>query len=137
MAGFTRENGDASQVTNLDSGSYVNSTAHFEATVGMPVQPAGPKLIFIDGDLGSDPTAQFGPHGAIEAVLKVVQQLTTVHMYQFNDDGKFLIGAYDCGTDLANWAGMGMSLQDEIQALGTVNGYSLAAATAVAGTFLN
>jgi hypothetical protein len=134
MAGFTRENGDASQVTNLDSGSYVNGTDHFEDTVGKPVQPAGPKLMFITGDLGADPTEQFGPGGAIEAMLKVVQQLTTVHMYQFNVAGTYRIGAYDIGTDLDNWAGEGVSLQDEIQALGTVNGYSLAAATAVLGS---
>jgi hypothetical protein len=118
MAGFTRENGDAAQVGHLDVPAYSNTGIHWADTVGKPVQPAGPKLIFITGDLGGDPTFHFGPGGAIEALLKVVQQLTTVHMYQFNADGTYRIAAYDCGTDLASWTAEGDSLQDEIQALG-------------------
>jgi hypothetical protein len=134
MAAFTRTNGDSAQVAVFDTPAYVNGTT--SGTVGQPVQPQGPKLVFITGDLGGDPTAQFGVGGAIEAVLKTVQLLMTVHMYQFNADGTYRIAAYDTGTEVAtfgtDWDGG--SLQDALQALGTVNGYSLAAATAAAGT---
>ena len=133
MAAFPRINGDSAQVAVYDAPVYVNgSTA---GTVGQPVQPAGPKLLFIVGDLGGDPTAQFGVNGAISAVLQTVQQMLTVHIYQFNADGTYRIGAYSTGTDLATFGGPGVSLQAQIQALGTVNGYSLAAATATLGTF--
>jgi hypothetical protein len=134
MAGFTRVNGDSAQVAVFDTPVYVNGTT--SGTVGQPVQPQGPKLIFITGDLGGDPTAQFGVGGAIEAVLKTVQLLLTVHMYQFNSNGTYRIAAYDVGTDVSTsgtgWGGG--SLQAALQALGTVNGYSLAAATAAEGT---
>lgn len=134
MAAFTRTNGDSAQVAVFDTPTYVNGTT--TGTVGQPVQPQGPKLVFIEGDLGGDPTAQFGVGGAIEAVLKTVQLLMTVHMYQFNADGTYRIAAYDTGTDVST-SGTAWdtgSLQDAIQALGTVNGYSLASATADAGT---
>lgn len=134
MSGFPRVNGDSAQVAVLDTPVYVNGTT--TGTVNNPVQPQGPKLVFITGDLGGDPTAQFGVGGAIEAVLKTVQLLMTVHMYQFNDDGVYRIAAYDCGTDVSTTGTQwdGGSLQDAIRALGTVNGYSLAAATADVGT---
>jgi hypothetical protein len=90
--------------------------------------------LFITGDLGGDPTAQFGVGGAIGAVLQVVALLTTIHIYQFNADGTYRIAVYDTGTNLTTgWDGS--TLQAAIQALGTVNGYSLAGATAAAGTF--
>lgn len=135
MAAFSRVNGDSAQVAVFDTPVYVNGTT--SGTAGQPVQPQGPKLVFITGDLGADPSAQFGVGGAIEAVLKTVQLLMTVHIYQFNADGTYRIGAYDCGTDVSTTgtAWDGGSLQDALQALGTVNGYSLAGATADTGTF--
>lgn len=134
MAGFTRTNGDSAQVAVFDTPVYVNGTT--TGTAGQPVQPQGPKLIFITGDLGADPSAQFGVGGAIEAVLKTVQLMLTVHMYQFNADGTYRIAAYDVGVEVgtSGTAWGGGSLQAALQALGTVNSYSLAAATAVAGT---
>lgn len=133
MAGFPRVNGDSAQIAVYDAPVYVNGTT--AGTVDQPVQPQGPKLLFIVGDLGGDPTAQFGVGGAIEAVLKTVTQMLTIHMYQFNSDGTYRIAVYDIGTDLANgWPSAGDSLQDAIRALGTVNGYSLAGATAAEGT---
>jgi hypothetical protein len=132
MASFTRTNGDSAQVAVFDTPVYVNGTT--SGTVGQPVQPQGPKLLFITGDLGGDPTAQFGVGGAIGAVLQVVALLTTLHIYQFNADGTYRIAVYDTGTNLTTgWDGS--TLQAAIQALGTVNGYSLAAATAAVGTF--
>lgn len=131
MAGFTRVNGDSAQVAVFDTPAYVNGTT--TGSVGVPIQPQGPKLMFITGDLGADPTAQFGVGGAIEAVLKVVQQLMTVYMYQFNADGTYRIGAYSTGVDITTGYAGG-TLQTAIRALGTVNGYSLAAATAAEGS---
>jgi hypothetical protein len=131
MAGFPRVNGDSAQVAVFDTPVYVNGTT--TGTVGQPVQPQGPKLLFIVGDLGGDPTAQFGVGGAIEAVLRVVQQLMTIHMYQFNADGTYRIAAYDISTDLTTGYSGG-TLQAAIRALGTVNGYDLSGATAAAGT---
>lgn len=133
MAAFPRVNGDSAQVAVYDSPVYVNGVT--AGTVGQPVQPAGPELLFITGDLGGDPTAQFGVNGAIGAVLQVMQQMLTVHIYQFNADGTYRVGAYATGTDLATFGGPGVTLQAQIRALGTVNGYDLSAATAVQGTF--
>lgn len=134
MSGFPRVNGDSAQVAVFDTPVYVNGTT--SGTVDQPVQPQGPKLVFITGDLGADPTAQFGVNGAIAAVLKTVQLLMTVHMYQFNAAGTYRIAAYDCGTDVSTTgtAWDGGSLQDAIQALGTVNTFDLSVATADAGT---
>jgi len=132
MASFTRTNGDSAQVAVFDTPVYVNGTT--SGTVAQPVQPQGPKLLFITGDLGGDPTAQFGVGGAIGAVLQVVALLTTLHIYQFNADGTYRIAVYDTGTNLdTGWDGS--TLQAAIRALGTVNGYSLAGATAALGTF--
>ena len=127
MAFFTRTNGDSAQVAVYDTGSYVNGTS--SGTVGQPVQPQGPKLAFYTGDLGTDPSAQFGPGGAIEAVLRVFQELSTVYIYQFNADGTYRIGAYPTSGDSA------ATLQTNVQALGTVNGYALAGATVALATF--
>lgn len=131
MAGFTRVNGDSSQVAVFDTPSYANGTT--TGSVGVPIQPQGPKLIFLTGDIGADPTAQFGTGGAIEAVLKVVQQVMTVYMYQFNNDGAFRIGAYSTGTNITTGYD-GSTLQAAVRALGTVNGYSLAGATVAEGS---
>lgn len=135
MAGFPRVNGDSAGVAVYDVQQYTNGST--SGTVDQPVQPQGPKLVFIVGDLGGDPSAQFGVGGAIEAVLRTVQQIMTVHMYQFNSDGTYRIAAYDNGTNLSSgWvvAGASTSLQAAIRDLGTVNGYSLTGATAAAGT---
>ena len=130
MAGFTRVNGDASQVAVYDAAGYVNGTT--TGSVAVPIQPQGPKLMFLVGDLGADPTGQFGVGGAIEAVLKVVQELTTVYMYQFNADGTYRMGVYPISTDITTgW--QTSTLQAAIRALGTVNAYNLAGATCAEG----
>lgn len=125
MAGFTRVNGDASGVAVFDVGQYVNGTT--TGSVGIPVQPQGPKLAFFTGDLGADPTAQFGTGGAIEAVLRTMAAKTTLHMYQFNNDGTYRVAVYPTDGDAA------ADLQTAVRALGTVNGYDLSGATVSAG----
>lgn len=131
MTQFARVNGDSAQVAVYDTGYYQNGST--SGTVGQPVQPQGPKLMWLVGDLGGDPTAQFGVNGAIAAVLETVQQLTTVYMYQFNADGTYRMGVYDINANITTGYDGG-TLQAAIQALGTVNGFSLAAATCAQGT---
>ena len=125
MAGFPRINGDAAGVAVYDVASYENGVT--TGAVDTPIQPQGPKLEFHVGDLGADPTDQFGTGGAIEAVLRVFQELSTVYMYQFNSDGTYRVGSYPTAGDDA------AQLQVAVRALGTVNGYSLAAATVAEG----
>ena len=140
MSGFTRVNGDSQAVAVYDYPVFVNGLGSTTSvgSVGAPIQPAGPVLEFITGDLGGDPTAQFGTGGAIEAVLRTIQQLFTVHMYQFNADGVYKVAVYDNGRSIATGFGAtgADSLQTALQGLGTVNGYSLAAATAALGTLI-
>jgi hypothetical protein len=126
MASFTRTNGDASGVAVYDVGTYVNGAT--SGSAGIPIQPQGPKLDFYTGDLGADGVSgQFGTGGAVEAVLRVMAQMSTIHMYQFNNNGVFRVAMYPTGGDAA------ASLQSAIQALGTVNGYNLAGAVVTAG----
>ena len=119
MASFTRVHGDSKPSVNFDIKEAGDTT-------GVPINPAGPKLDFFSIVLDSDtsPITQMGTGGAIEAVLRCVGQLATVHMYQVDDETGFNdaqlslaiypAGAWDRG-----------DLQDEIEGLGTVNGYDL------------
>lgn len=125
MAGFSRTNGDASGVAVYDVGQYVNGAT--TGSAGIPVQPAGPKLDFYAGDLGaSGVSGQFGPGGAVEAVLRTMTQMSTLHMYQFNNDGTYRVAMYPTSGDAA------AALQTAVRALGTVNGYDLSGATVTA-----
>jgi hypothetical protein len=128
MAQFSRVNGDSAGVAVYDVGSYVNGTT--TGAVGTPIQPQGPKLQFFDIDLGADPTAQFGTGGAVEAVLRTVTQMSTLHMYQFNADGMGKVVCYPVSGQAA------ADLQTAIQALGTVNTFNLSVATVAAGTLV-
>lgn len=140
MSGFTRVNGDSQAVAVYDYPVFVNGLGASTSvgSVGAPIQPAGPVLEFIAGDIGADPTAQFGTGGAIEAVLKTVAQLFTIHMYQFNATGAYKIAVYDNGRSIATGFGATgtESLQTALQGLGTVNGYDLSAATAALGSLI-
>lgn len=126
MAGFTRTNGDASGVAVYDVGAYVNGTT--TGSAGIPIQPQGPKLDFYVGDLGATGVqSQFGPNGAVEAVIRVMTSMSTLHMYQFNNDGTYRVAMYPTGGDAA------AALQTAVRALGTVNGYDLSGATVTLG----
>lgn len=128
MAQFSRVNGDSSGVAVYDVGVYVNGTT--SGAVGTPIQPQGPKLQFLEIDLQADPTAQFGVGGAIEAVLRTVTQMSTLHMYQFNSDGMGKVVIYPVSGQTA------ADLQTAIQALGTVNTFNLAVATVADGSLV-
>jgi hypothetical protein len=127
MAGFNKVHGDARPVVNLDSKEGFKGTDNtFSNATGIAVNPAGPKLDFFSIVLDSDtsPVNQMGTGGAIEAVLRCVGQLATVHMYQVDnvtglDDAQISLAIYPTGA----WE-EGV-LRDAIRALGTVNTYDL------------
>lgn len=119
MAYFDRVHGDSKPVFQTDTldPTYSNPTA-----TGTPINPAGPKLDFFgisleDGSL----VDQMSTGGAVEAVIKCIQQLATVYIYQAEDDNSsnlsvavYPAGAWDTG-----------SLATAISDLGTVNGFNL------------
>ena len=118
MAYFDRTHGDSKPVFESD-------TLDQTATTGVPVNVAGPHLDFFGIDLGGDPSSQMGTGGAIEGVIKAIQQKATVYMYQVEASGtanNMSIGVYPVGAWTAG------DLETAIQGLGTVNGYNLSGA---------
>lgn len=135
MAQIIRTNGDAGGVANYDVKQYVNGAA---VGAGITVNPHGPAFDYIAVDFGADLTdANFQTGGAVEAVIRSIQQLATVATYEIQAvQGTAVRGSkfalYPVGVASA---AMLAGLQADIQALGTVGGYSLATATVVATTF--
>jgi hypothetical protein len=135
MASFTRVHGDARPVVNLDSKEGFKNNdipSTFSDSSGIAINLAGPKLdlfsIRLDNNTSPvDPVDQMGTGGAIEAVLNLIQQLATVHMYQVDDDydntrSQLSVAIYPTGA----WTRS--DLEDAIQTLGTVNGYDMSSA---------
>lgn len=121
MAYITRAHGDAKPVfaTDISNGSG-------SATTGVPVMLSGPKLDFFGIDLGADPSAEMDPDEAIEAVLRVITTVATIHFYQVEASGSannMSVAVYQSSSCTAS------GLQSAIRALGTVSGYSLSSAT--------
>lgn len=82
MAQFTRTNGDLKQVLWLDTPSYTNSGVN-AVTSAVTVQPQGPKLDFFTITL-----ADVAANTTIAAqTIQCVQQLATIHIYEFTDTG--------------------------------------------------
>jgi hypothetical protein len=114
-------NGDVKPVFAIDQLNGSGSVA-----TGVAVQIAGPKLDFFGMDLGGDPSAQVEVGGAVEAVIKCITQLATVHFYQVQGSASannMSIAVYPT----AAWSAS--DLQAAIRALGTVNGFDLSGAT--------
>jgi hypothetical protein len=119
MAYTTRTHGDSKPVFAIDIGNGSGS-----ATTGTPVALQGPKLDFFSTDLGADAASQMGTLGAVEAVLRTIEQLATVHFYQVEaTSGAASFAVYPVGAWTAS------TLQSAIQGLGTVNTYDLSGAT--------
>lgn len=119
MAYFDRVHGDANPLVNVDiRDSGANKT-------GVPVNIAGPKLDFFGISLNGNPSSQMGTGGAIEAVIKCIQQLAVVYIYQVEDDtsSNFSVAVYPTGA----WDNS--SLETAIRELGTVNGFDLSDAS--------
>lgn len=124
MAGFTRTHGDAQPVFAIDvqNGPVAPSTAADGTTTNF----IGPAMDFFGFDLGAAPTTQLGVDEMVAQLLVSIEQLATVMIYSVSATANvtnmsvavYPVGAYTAAT-----------LQTQIQALGTVNGYDLSGAT--------
>lgn len=108
--------GDVKPVFAIDTRNGAGS-----ATTGVPVMIQGPHLDFFSIDLGSDASSKMGVNSAVDAVIKCITQLSTVHFFQLDDD-KLSIATYPIGAWSAG------DLETAIRALGTVDSYSLTGA---------
>ena len=114
MAEFTRTHGNAQQVFHIDTNNGALSGALTESA---PVNLAGPKLdffkILINDGSAVDLQAEVGTGLAVEAILKDIQQTSTVAVYQVEDDtsGQISVGIYPTGAYTAS------SLQTSIRTL--------------------
>ena len=124
MAGFTRTHGDAQPVFAMDvqNGPVASSTAADGTTTNF----IGPAMDFFGFDLGAAPTTQLGVDEMVAQVMVSIEQLSTVMMYSVSATANvtnmsvavYPVGAYTAAT-----------LQAQVRALGTVNGYDLSGAT--------
>lgn len=124
MAGFTRTHGDAQPVFAMDvqNGPVAPSTAANGTTTNF----IGPAMDFFGFDLGAAPTDQLGVDEMVAQVMVSIEQLSTVMMYSVAATSNvtnmsvavYPVGAYTAAT-----------LQAQVRALGTVNGYDLSGAT--------
>lgn len=95
MAQFTRAHGDFQPVMNYDAGTYTVGSID-AITSAVTVQPQGPKLEFftITGN-GTQVLTN------ISTVIQTVQELATIHMYEYNnnstDDDSIAIAVYPVG----------------------------------------
>jgi hypothetical protein len=119
MAIFTRTNGDAYGVVNVDTGTR-------GAGVGSIISTGiGKQISIFKLDTGTvDISAQSGVGGAVEAVLRTVATQSTIIAYQVENDnsGEMRVVVEATGFDAAG-------LQAAVRALGTVNGASLSGTT--------
>ncbi len=87
MAQFTRVSGDFKQLNNYEAGSYTNSGVN-AVTSAVTVQPQGPKLDFFTvtlADVAANTTIAL-------QTIQCVQQLATIHLYEFTDTGTDTLG---------------------------------------------
>jgi len=124
MAGFTRTHGDAQPVFAMDVQN--GPVAPSASADGTTTNFIGPAFDFFGFDLGAAPTTQLGVDEMVAQVLVSIEQLSTVMMYSVSATANvtnmsvavYPVGAYTAAT-----------LQTQIRALGTVNGYDLSGAT--------
>jgi len=93
MAQFTRVNGDYKQVLWLDAPEYTNTGVNAVQSA-LTVQPQGPKLDFFTLTGNSSQVAD-----NIQTIFQTVQQLATVHIYEYTDatDDRLAIALYPTG----------------------------------------
>ncbi len=93
MAEFTKTHGDFKQVMNYDAPSYTVGSLN-AITANVTVQPQGPKLDFFT--ITGNGTQVLDN---ISTVFQTVQQLATVHMYEFSDptDNQLKLAIYPTG----------------------------------------
>ncbi len=82
MAQFTRTHGDFQPVMWLDQPDYTTGAVNAVSS-GLTVQPQGPKLDFFTIEL-----AGVAANTTIASqVIQTVEQLATIHIYEFTDTG--------------------------------------------------
>jgi hypothetical protein len=93
MAYFTKVHGDFKQVMNYDAPGYTVGALD-AITSAVPVQPQGPKLEFFTITGNSTQVLD-----NISTVFQTVQQLATIHMYQYTNatDDTLAIAIYPVG----------------------------------------
>src|SRR5210317_1727963 len=100
MASFTRTHGNAQQVFHID---VANGSLSGALAASAPVNFTGPKLdffkILIDDGSAVDLQAEVGTGLAVEAIIRDIQQTSTVAVYQVEDDtsGQISVGIYPTG----------------------------------------
>ena len=101
MAYTTKVHGDFKPVMNFDSANYEVGVVN-AVTSGVTVQPQGPKLDFFTITAAS--AGAFSP-AQVDQIIKSVQQLATIHMYEFTTAGPdtlalaiYPTGAWTTGT---------------------------------------
>ena len=126
MAIFTRSNGDAQGVVNVDVGTAGTGIGTIIST-GIGKHPT---MYLIDTG-SATLVGKLGANSAVEAILRTVTQIATVIAYQVENDGS---GEMRVLVESTGWA-TATALRDAIRALSTVNGADLSASLVTAVGF--
>jgi len=119
MAIFTRSNGDAQGVVNVDVGTAGTGIGTIIST-GIGKHPT---MYLIDTG-SATLVGKLGANSAVEAILRTVTQIATVIAYQVENDGS---GEMRVLVESTGWTGS--DLQTAIQALATVDSCNLSSTT--------
>lgn len=94
MAQFTRVNGDFQPVLHIDAPAYTNQGSTSAVVSAATVQPQGPKLEFFTVTGNGSQLAD-----NINAVFQTVEQLATVHIYEYTNatDDTIALALYPVG----------------------------------------
>ena len=94
MAQFTRVNGDFQPVSWIDAPSYTNAGSTSAVVSAATVQPQGPKLDFFTATGNGSQLAD-----NINAFFQTVEQLATVHIYEYTNatDDTIAFAVYPTG----------------------------------------
>lgn len=98
MAIVTRTHGDLQPVAVYDSSTYTVGSANALVS-GATVQMAGPKLNFFTID-GANIDNASTESGNVALIIQTIQQLATIHMYEWTDNGSngaICVGVYPTG----------------------------------------
>jgi len=119
MAIFTRTNGDAYGVVNVDTGIRGEGVGSIIST------GIGKHISIFKLDTGTvDISGQSGVGGAVEAILRTISTQSTIVAYQVENDNS---GEMRVVVEATGFSAAG--LQAAVRALGTVNGANLDSTT--------
>ena len=102
MASFTRTHGNAQEVFHIDTS---NGSLSGALATSAPINVTGPKLDFFkvivenSSNAARDLQAEVGTNGAVEAIIKEIQQKAGVYIYQVEDSsaGQISLALYPTG----------------------------------------